>query len=216
MRTWIKVSMVGWLAVLIMAPALMMSLLPAAAGATTYYFDMDSDDGHPGTFYPEPGYTSVKVTTIYGAQPYGWAVSPSGQRDRGTPTNLLRDLHFDSSDKTFRAGYGSGTYGVTLYFRDDLWPHDFIEVFAEGSLTPVATVDSLPKLTTVTRTFNVTVNDGVLDLRFHNNTSSGSDVNWVINGIVLNYVPLPSTVLLLGSGLVGLGLWRHRRKGQKQ
>jgi hypothetical protein len=210
MGTWRKFGTAGWLAVLVLAPALLMTVLPAAA--TIYYFDMDSDDGHPGTFYTyNPGgnlYTSVKVTTIYGAQPYGWAESPSGQRDRGTPDYLLRDLHFDGTDRTFMAGYGSGTYGVTLYFRDDAYMHDTIEVFAEGGSTPVATVASLPVGTTVTKTFNVAVNDGVLDLRFHNN--AGGDPNWIINGIVLNYVPLPSTVLLLGSGLVGLGFLRRK------
>ncbi len=107
MRTWVRVSRWGWLAVLMIAPALLMAVLPAPAGATIYYFDMDSDQNHTGTFYTQAGYTSVKVSTLVNPPTplYGWVTSPAGigaptgQRDRGaisgdTQSNLDRDFHF--------------------------------------------------------------------------------------------------------------------------
>ncbi|MCK9374876.1 MAG: PEP-CTERM sorting domain-containing protein [Syntrophobacterales bacterium] len=218
MRTWVKLSKVGWLVVL---GLIVGGLLAAPAGATLYQFDMDSDQDHTGVYYTEAGYTSVKVTTLVNppTQLYGWVTSPAGtpaptgQRDRGVITgnpqsDLLRDFHFDSADRTFEMAFGAGTYDVTLYFRDKTSSHDTIQVFADGSLA--ASVDSLPINTTAIRSFSVSNTDGALDLRFHNN--AGTDPNWIINGIVVDFtpVPLPSTMLLLGSGLVGLGLLRRK------
>lgn len=206
--------------------SLLLLLMPAAAPsaqATLYQFDMDSDQGHPGSYYTYGTFTSVKMTDIYSdSVGWGWQSSPAGtpapngQRDRGaittgayvTLSDLLRDLHFDEVDRTFTVNTGVGAATVTVYIYDKSYMHDNIQVFAEGASQ--FTTGGIAAGNLVTQTFTVSVGgDGQLDLTFHD--AGGTNPHWVIAGLEINFVPLPPSALLLGTGLLGMAAFGRRR-----
>jgi fibronectin type 3 domain-containing protein len=131
----------------------------------------------------QTGYTQVTPSTTYSALTgYGWDTSSGlDARDRLAPDNLRRDFVFSSSDHTFNMDLSNGKYQVTLIIGDLSYMHDNINVYAEAGLM----VNNLtaPAGTFTTVTFTVTVNDGQLNITFHD--GGGSDANWVINSMVI-------------------------------
>jgi hypothetical protein len=199
----------------------------AALFGEVYSFDFDSDyvlnSGPTGIIYTQSGFTQVLPDHLYGeGNWFGWSADLSPGRDRWAiigddQSNLHRDLHFSSTPQTFSVDLDNGDYTVTLHFCDTAWLHNNLEVQAEGSVV-LADVDVPKGATPVIATFTVTVIDGTLDLQFSDPVID-SDPNWIINGAEIalippssSQIPLPASVLLLGSGLLGLGLLGRRRK----
>jgi hypothetical protein len=214
MRTWLKVSTVGWLAVAVLT----FNLLGAPqADATIYRFDMNTATSATQQI---PLFTGVQTTTVYsGTVGYGWdnstGLSSNSQNPGTIPLKeLYQDFNRAENPHTFKVDLANGDYTVKLYFFSTSLK-DNIQVFAEGDLKLADFY--LPANTPMTQTFTTKVTDSQLDLTFQKIPGNpGTSQYWIINGIEIFPVPLPSTVLLLGSGLVGLGLWRYRRKNLKQ
>jgi hypothetical protein len=134
----------------------------------------------------ESGYVRVTESTVYsGSLGYGWGSTVGlGSRDRGSPDSLRRDFVFSSSDHTFNVDVSNGEYQVTVTLGDENYPHDLIDVFAEGGLV----VNDLSTSAGVfaVRTFSVVVSDGQLNLKFHD--GGGSSVHWIINAITIESI----------------------------
>jgi fibronectin type 3 domain-containing protein len=124
------------------------------------------------------GYTQVTEFTQYSAgQGYGWQSGTIGSRDRGTGTDLTRDLNF-TPDGTFAVDLPNGTYKVTVTTGDLMYARDQMGIFLEGTQ-----VDSVTTAAgqIVTPTYTVTVSDGQLNLQMKD--LGGSDPNTVIEGL---------------------------------
>jgi hypothetical protein len=130
------------------------------------------------------GYTQVTQSTNYGAaQGYGWQSGAIVGLDRGTGTDLTRDLNYTSIG-TFAVDVPNGSYSVTLTTGDmGAAQHDQMGIFLEG--TQVDTVSTAAGQI-VTRTYTVTVADGQLNLQMKD--LGGSDPNITIEG--LDVVPV--------------------------
>ena len=143
-----------------------------------WYFDL----GTPSSPV-ESGYIGVNETTLYAASlGYGWVDASSlDSRDRGAPDDLKRDLICSGQDATFCFDAPDGDYVVTLIIGDNSYTQDMIDVYAEDFLV----IDDLtaPKGTFQEISFTVTVADGQLNLRFHND--GGSSTHWVCNAITI-------------------------------
>ena len=177
-----------------------------------YNFDFGSNSSPV-----QNGWLQVTNNTLYSPQSgYGWDAKPTAtNRSGATPPeyqDMLRDFNHSAGDRTFMIDLAAGTYSIELYFysttnqnNNNIW-----SVYLGNSSTVLATATGLPKNTEVTRQFDITMaSAGQLDLRF-NKAGNG---NWQINGInVAQETPVPPTFLLLGTGLLGLTLFRRRRK----
>jgi len=137
-------------------------------------------DLNNGASPTEAGYTGFPLQTYNTAVGYGWQnTSGMDTRDRGSGSNLQRDFHFSHGDHDFLVDVPNGDYTINITFGDAAMGHDLEDVYAEGAL-------KLNNITTTgsqfrTETFVVTVNDGQLNLGFHDD--GGSDSNWCINAI---------------------------------
>jgi hypothetical protein len=192
------------------------------ANATMYRFDANAGSLGGGGSPTQSGFTSVFYNTVYNSSiGYGWDHKVSDRSRVAIPgdplSNLLRDFHFSHPDATFKVDVAvNGLYNITLYFRDNQYMHDTIQVFAEGGTNPSVNIASLPRNTTFISNFATEVSDGQLDLRFHNGIG-GTDPNWIINGIQVDgpAVPEPGTIMLLGIGILGLAIYGKRRMNNK-
>jgi len=208
MRAWRQISKVSWLAVLVLA-----SWGVSSAHANLYKFDMGT-----ATSLVQSGYTQITNTTTYTASlGYGWASAlyAVDQVGPGTMNALYKDCNYDplTTADTFKVDVPADTYTVTLYFYNNS-AKDHMQVLAQGNPISGLTDFNLPAGTPVTKTFNVTVSTGQLNLTFQKNSGNPGTTNWIINGIDISSVPLPSTLFLLGTGLMGLGLVRRKRRSK--
>ena len=180
--------------------------------------DLYSFDFGSKTSPVQNGWLQVTNTILYSPKlGYGWdrsltATSRNGANPPAYP-DMLRDFNQSSADRTFEIDLAAGTYSIELYFYDNSAHSNRWTVYLGNSSTVLAMVTSLQKNTEVTRQFDITMaSAGQLDLRF-NKAGIG---NWQINGIkVAQEAPLPPTLLLLGTGLLGLTLLSRGRKAQE-
>jgi hypothetical protein len=190
--------------------------LPGINLAHANMIDLYSFDFGSNSSPVQPGWFQVTNKTLYSSQlGYGWD-------DKLTATNLdvnppeypsmLRDFNRSNKDRILEIDLAVGTYSIELYFFGNNNNTDNWTVYLGNSSTVLATVAGLPSNTEVIRQFDITMAlAGKLDLRFQADKGS-----WQINGIkVAQEAPVPPTLLLLGSGLLGLTLLRRRRKVQK-
>ncbi|MCL4200863.1 MAG: autotransporter-associated beta strand repeat-containing protein [Pirellulaceae bacterium] len=125
---------------------------------------------------------------------YGWE-SMAGAADRGSPTDLRRDLHF-GNDNTFRIAVAENTvYNLRIYIGDRKFAHDQLRVTVEGY--GFYDIASLPRnvFDVQTVTGSSTNGDGYLTIRFQ--SLGGSDPNFVVNGIDISSGALPGEQALL-------------------
>jgi hypothetical protein len=102
--------------------------------------------------------------------------------DRGAPDDLRRDFIFDSSDATFVPwGIPNGDYRITVIIGDNDAGHDLIDVFVEGVLRIDDLTVSAGEF--AVKTFRVTLSDGELNIRFHDD--GGSDPDWLVNAVMI-------------------------------
>jgi|WetSurMetagenome_2_1015567.scaffolds.fasta_scaffold37346_1 hypothetical protein len=164
----------------------------------------------------QTGWLQVTNKTLYSSQlGYGWDDMVTATNLNVNPPgypNMLRDFNKTNKDRIFEIDLAVGTYSIELYFYGNNNNTDNWSVYLGNSSTVLATMTGLPRNTVVTRQFDITMaSAGKLDLKFQADKGS-----WQINGIkVAQEAPVPPTLLLLGSGLLGLTLLRRRRKVQK-
>jgi hypothetical protein len=177
-----------------------------------YSFDFGSENSPV-----QAGWLQVTNTTLYSPQlGYGWndtlAYANSGGAAPPIYPDMLCDFNHSSSDRTFEIYLAAGTYSIELYFYDNSAHSNSWTVYLGDSSTVLATVTLLPKDTEVTSQFDITVaSAGQLDLRFTADIGT-----WQINGLtVAQEVPLPSTLLLMGTALLGVIFPRRGRKAQE-
>ncbi len=167
----------------------------ATGGLTAYYRESEDyfDLGTPSSPVAS-GYVGVNETSLYDSGiGYGWIGAPGlYSRDRGAPDDLRRDFVCSRQDATFNVDLSDGDYTVTLIIGDNSWTQDLMDVYAEDSLV----IDDLtvPKGTFQEISFTVTVTDGQLNLRFHDD--GGRSESWVCNVIKIVPPPQPYTVNL--------------------
>jgi cysteine-rich repeat protein len=144
----------------------------------SYSLDFDEDDTPP-TPETQSGWTSFTIAPYSPVIGYGWDnITGIDDRNRGTVSNLSRDFHFSSQDRTFMVDLPNGSYLVSVVMGDLTNAHDNMTITAEGTYigsfnTAVNGFGSVP--------FTVTVSDGQLNILFHD--AGGADPNWVVNGI---------------------------------
>lgn len=146
------------------------------------YEDYQKYDFNLGTGSPTAsGYTTCNGTTIYSvALGYGWNTTGADSRDRGAPTDLLRDFNWYGvgNDREFVSEVDeAGYYSLTFYLGDQSSSWGNMDIYVEGSLI-LSTLNSTSGVF-LTRTVNVTVNDGYLNVLCAAQTGG----TWRINGL---------------------------------
>lgn len=127
----------------------------------------------------QAGALRVSENTTYNiAQGYGWQSGAIVSRDRGSSTDMNRDLNA-TSDGTFAVDLATGYYKVTVHLGDVAnYQHDQMGVYIEDAL--VESVTS-PIGQVVTRSYVVRVSDGQLNLRLED--LGGVDPSVIITGL---------------------------------
>ncbi len=146
----------------------------------------------------EPGAVSV-YTPVLG---YGWTSATAGVNSgaAGVLADLRRDGHGGNAANTFNVDLSNGTYLVTVTMGDSFSPKDGMRIVAEGNI--VADNISSNSTTWATRTFQVSVNDGQLNLTFSDQTPNSG---WIVNGVEIRKVTLGSPsggITLSGPGSI--------------
>jgi len=189
--------------------ALMLNDVTVSAGSfVERTFGVEVTDGQLNLMFVDDGGTDVNwvinaIEITPGPPPFwrgydfGTASSPLEpgyirishykSRDRGAPDNSLRrDFIFDSSDATFVPwDIPNGDYLVTVTIGDQKYRHDNIDVYAEGALKLNDVTVNAGQF--ITQTFTVTLSDGELNIRFHDD--GGTDLNWVVNALTIESAP---------------------------
>jgi len=123
------------------------------------------------------GYTRVDATPYSGPSGYGWTSGVIRTRNRGIGSALTQD-HNPTTDGTFEVDVPAGTYQVTAWLGDMLYPHDQVQVYLEGSQVDTVSTSGGQVLA---RVYLVDVSDGQLTLRLRD--GGGSDPNACIVGL---------------------------------
>ncbi len=147
----------------------------------------------------QTGFERVTTTTIKsGSNDFGWVAGTTGisPRDRtngaGIVNELERDLIFSPDSETFEISVPNGAYRVTVTLGDFDNPHDNMTIDAEG-VRVVSDIDRGAGQIDP-ETFYTSVNDGILTLTFDDpDTAAPNDLNWVVNGIVVEEVLLQTS-----------------------
>lgn len=139
-------------------------------------------DFNSGSSPTQSGYTGLKPVVYSASTGLGWDKTVSSVTQK-SGNDMQNDKHYSSSDATFKADIPNGNYDVRMHFYhasyyDKNGPYDKVQVYAEGELA-VNEINQVGK--SVVRDFRVSVSDGQLNLRFHDNGGSGS--NWMICGL---------------------------------
>jgi subtilisin family serine protease/fibronectin type 3 domain-containing protein len=154
----------------------------------------------------EPGYAQVTPSTTYSSSlGYGWqngSILEERRDDEGvTASPLLIDLNY-TQDGTFAVDLANGSYTVTLHSGDTgPYHHDYTGVYLEGQ--QVDTIVYSAQNEVVTRSYNVVVQDGQLNLRLQE--QGGSDYYVTILGLeIARYVDTtpPSVIASSPTGVV--------------
>ena len=124
------------------------------------------------------GFLQVTNTTTYSAvRGYGWTAGSIASRDRGTGSDLDRDLNF-TRDGTFAVDVLPGRYRVTVTLGDAAAAHDLVNVEIEGVWVGQFSTAANQFHTS---THAVAVDDGKLDIRLID--VGGTDANAVITAL---------------------------------
>jgi len=157
------------------------------ATAPTRRFDF----GIPGSPVAA-GFVPVAHSLRYTAgRGFGWLTGTVGGRDRGTGSDLARDINF-SALATFAVDLPDGQYDVTVRLGDMGAGHDQAGVFLEGALA--ASTTTLAGQVEV-RTVRTTVADGQLTVVLDD--LGGSDANVAIAGLEVAEVAPPQIRIYL-------------------
>ena len=142
-------------------------------------------DFGPSNSPVELGYVGISPSDTYSSTVgYGFQAGTVKVTDRGSGTALERDLAY-SQDFTFAVDLPSAIYRITLTTGDRFnIAHDQMAVYLERE--QVDTIDTLGQQVIETVYDNVRVDDGQLTLRMDD--LGGSDVNSVLNGLVVQWV----------------------------
>jgi hypothetical protein len=130
----------------------------------------------------EHDYIQITNSTAYSADlGYGWTNTTGlDARDRDAPDYTRRDFVFSPLNRTFQVDLTNGNYTVIVTMGDQLYAHDLMQIYAEGTFKANVTTTAG---TFAQKVFTVSVTDGTLDLAFAD--AGGIDPNWVINSLII-------------------------------
>ena len=163
----------------------------AVVTAATKRFDFGLADSPTAA-----GYVPVPNTLRHSAaRGYGWLTGTVSGRDRGTGTDLSRDINF-STLATFAVDLPNGEFDVTVRLGDMGAGHDQMGVFLEGAYT--SSLTTLVGQSEV-RTYRTTVDDGQLTVLLDD--LGGKDANVAITGLEVATVAPPEATVTLPGGI---------------
>ncbi len=165
--------------------------LPANFTEVTFDFGTESSPLFPNT---------LRVSNKTTGGDFGWTnTSGLNAADRGAATsvnNLNRDFIYSSQAKTFETKVSNGEWEALITFGDKNFPHDNMQVKAEGVLKVTNATTSAGQF--LNQELTTEVRDGKISLQFLDN--GGSDPNWTVTRLRLKKLRNPPSTQ---PGLIG-------------
>jgi hypothetical protein len=232
MRTWRKLSMAGWLAVLVLALASssVQAILVPNGGFESGNQDFTSAYGYVAS----TGHNTLQGEGLYavGYNPYDYHASWASYGDHTSGTGKMMIVNGAGSPVDVWTSSAITVAPNTLYYFSVWVASSYSEspanlVFKVNG-TQMGSDFTASATTGVWQQFYCTWYSGAqssASLYLYNRNTALSGNDFTLDDIALETfrpegatgvggtVPLPSTVLLLGSGLVGLLAWRRRNRG---